>query len=86
MTSKDYAALLADFIKIARSATAQKPVIKVSLLGEAFDFPGLSAEVRDTSCKAQKPTSQLRVQRASKYPSPCTAKPLQSGPSRHELR
>ncbi|KAL3436083.1 amidase signature domain-containing protein [Aspergillus tetrazonus] len=45
---KDYPALLADFIKSAKSATAQKPVMKVGLLREAFDFPGLSAEVRDT--------------------------------------
>ncbi|KAL4757302.1 amidase signature domain-containing protein [Aspergillus foveolatus] len=45
---KDYPALLADFIESARSATAQKPVMKVGLLREAFDFPGLSAEVRGT--------------------------------------
>ncbi|KAL4904090.1 hypothetical protein BDW74DRAFT_179180 [Aspergillus multicolor] len=45
---KNYPALLAFFIRSARDASTPKPVMKIGLLKEAFDFPGLSPEVRDT--------------------------------------
>ncbi|RDW84126.1 uncharacterized protein DSM5745_04452 [Aspergillus mulundensis] len=45
---KDYPSLLADFISTAKDKSSPKPVMTIGLLKEAFDFPGLSPEVRDT--------------------------------------
>ncbi|KAL4937341.1 amidase signature domain-containing protein [Aspergillus oleicola] len=42
---KDYPAILNEFIK---GAKVEKPKLKIGLLKEAFDFPMLSDEVRDT--------------------------------------
>ncbi|KAL4984207.1 hypothetical protein BDW68DRAFT_180882 [Aspergillus falconensis] len=39
---KGYPALLVEFMKNAKDAATQKPIMKAGLLQEAFDFPSLS--------------------------------------------